>query len=799
MSMHMKASQMFYRFLAGATVAVLAMLSPAGGETSPTPIRASPSLVYGKLPLAFEANMGQTDARVLFLSRRRGMTTFFTDSETVMAPIRGEAAVRMKLEGAGRAKRVIGLEKLPGISNYFIGSDPAKWRTNVPHYARIQYEGVYKGIDLVWYSNEGRLEYDFVAAAGADPKQIKMSYVGADSMEVEPGGDLELRTAQGVVRQQKPRVHQEVDGKQVEIKAKYAVVARNQVSFELDGYDRKRQLRIDPIVVAYSTYLGGSGGSIAVDAEGSAYVTGSTGSIDFPTEAAYQGTSAGRTSDAFVAKLTPAGDALVYSTYLGGNGSDVAKGIVVDSAGSAYITGQTTSTDFPTQSPFQGTYQGGRFYNFGDAFVTKLAPGGNALVYSTYLGGDGSDSGNAIAVDRAGSAYVTGDTGSFNFPMQSPYQGRIHSSACGLSCQTTDAFVTKLSPAGNSLVYSTYLGGFRFEQGSAIAVDEAGSAYVTGYTSSFDFPTKSAYQPVYRSGECCSAFVTKLTPAGDELSYSTFLGGFGMDLGYGIAVDGSGSAYVTGRVTSEDFPLQSAIQTKYAGAWDAFAAKLSPTGRELVYSTYLGGSGRDYGVGIAVDYAGSAYVTGFTDSIDFPGGLGYPFTLQESISHAFLTKLNPAGDALIYSIYFGGNGRDGAGGIAVDGSYDVFAIKLTGFIDWRWKPRYLFQSICPYDILWSGMSMSTTLSVTLPPEQFERAERLAERENRTLSDVVGEALSKYELMQDVNIDWALLTALRAVQQSAKRAGLDTMTEEEIDDEVTAYRREKDSIKSQSLR
>ena len=546
----MNATRTCHLYLAAAAFVILGVPSPAGTSTRQTqrpaesPLsqtaRASLSSGYGKLPLAFEPNQGQTDARVRFLTRGGGMTAFFTDSETALVLSRSErrdpkalprerrepdkveqAVVRMKLVHGRAAGQVRGLEKLPGMSNYFIGNDPKKWRTDVPHYARIEYEGVYPGIDLVWYGNQRQLEYDFVVAPGADPKQIQVAYEGVESLEVAAGGDLVLRTALGEVRQQQPRVYQETGGKRVEVGARYALVARNRVSFQLAKYDRKRELRIDPVVLVYSTYLGGNSGDagygIAVDAAGSAYVTGSTFSTNFPTQSPYQATYEGGTCDAFVTKLSPAGDTLVYSTYLGGGGWAAGEGIAVDAAGSAYVTGSASSTtNFPTQSAYQGTYQGGTY----DAFVTKLSPAGDTLVYSTYLGGSSEDWGSGIAVDEAGSAYVTGHTASTNFPTESAYQATLQG-------VVFDAFVTKLSPAGNALVYSTYLGGSNTgagngTQGQGIAVDGAGSAYVTGNTSSTNLPTQSAYQVTLQGGGS-DAFVAKLTPAGNALVYSTYL------------------------------------------------------------------------------------------------------------------------------------------------------------------------------------------------------------------------------------------------------------------------------------
>jgi uncharacterized protein (TIGR03437 family) len=689
----MRAASTCYRLLAATVFAILAIQSTAGTNTRLTPrpaenpvnqpARATLRRDYGNLPLGFEPNVGQTDAQVRFLARGAGMMAFFTDTETAMVLSRSRHAnkpaglgreeapageveqtvVRMKLEKASRPRRAVGLEKLPGISNYFIGSDSAKWRTNVPQYARLQYEGVYPGIDLVWYGNQRRLEYDFVVAPGADPKQIQVAYEGVESLGVEANGDLVLRTALGEVRQQRPRVFQECGGRQVEVAAQYAIVAPNRVSFELAMYDRQRELRIDPVVLAYSTYLGGSGTDsgygIALDGSGSAYVTGSAASADFPTKSPYQGAYRGGTSDVFVTKLAPAGNALVYSTYLGGGGSERGTGISVDGSGSAYVAGWTTSTDFPTSMAYQGAYQGGYY----DAFATKLAPAGNALVYSTYLGGSGADAGAGIALDGAGSAYVTGFTNSTNFPTQLPNQAAFHGG-------TYDAFATKLAPAGNTLVYSTYLGGSGDDFGYGIAVDGAGSAYVTGSTNSTDFPTQSPYQ-TYQGN--IDIVVTKLAPAGNALLYSTYLGGSSDDFGYAIAVDGAGSAYVTGSTASTNFPTRSPYQSASNGESDAFATKLAPAGNALLYSTYLGGVRNDYGFGIAVDGAGSAYVTGGTASADFP--TQSPYQSYQGGPDVFAIKLTLTGNALAYSTCLGGSGVDSGFAIAVDGAGAAY---LTG-------------------------------------------------------------------------------------------------------------------------
>jgi uncharacterized protein (TIGR03437 family) len=683
-------------FLAVIVFAVLAVQSLAGTDARPArrpaesplnqPAGAKLSSDYGNLPLAFEPNLGQTDARVRFLTRGGGMTAFFTDTEAVMVLSRSrqakkpdqpgrpaapaheleQAVVRMKLTGTSQPRRVAGLEKLPGISNYFIGNDPAHWRTDVPQYARIRYEGVYPGIDVAWYGNQRRLEYDFVVAPGADPRQIQVSYEGAESLTVEANGDLALRTALGEVRQPKPRVYQEAAGKRVEVAARYAIAAHNRVSFELARYDRKRELRIDPVVLVYSTYVGGGNGvwayAIAADAAGSAYITGYTNSAAYPTQSPFQATFKGY-QDVFVTKLTPAGNALAYSTYLGGSFTSSGAGIAVDAAGSAYVTGQTESTDFPTQSPYQATLQGTR-----DAFVTKLTPAGNALAYSTYLGGSNSDSGAGIAVGASGSAYVVGATSSADFPTQSPYQATYLGRG--------DVFVTKLTPAGNALAYSTYLGGTDSEIAAGIAVDAEGSAYVTGSTASIDFPTRSPYQTTQRGG-LYDAFVAKLTPSGDALAYSTYLGGSAIDTAAGIAVDSAGSAYITGYTVSLDFPTQGPYKATSIGNGDAFVTKLTPAGNALAYSICLGGYQLDWGKGIAVDAAGSARVIGYTQSTSFPTQSPYQATYGGGTYDAFVAKMTPAGDALAYSTFLGGSADDYGYGIAVDPAGAAYVVGYT--------------------------------------------------------------------------------------------------------------------------
>jgi len=532
---------------------------------------------------------------------------------------------------------VIGQEKLPGKVNYLKGKDPSQWRTGVPTYAKVKYEAVYPGVDLVYYGNQRQLEYDFVLAPGADPDALTLSFEGADRLEIDPNGELVLHTAGGDLRMHKPLIYQEVEGVRRPIGGGYVRKNERQVGFQVAAYERARSLVIDPVLV-YSTHLGGSGGDdgfgIAVDRFGQAYVTGGTSSPDFPIQDPLQPALGGGFLDAFVAKLNRAGSKLVYSTYLGGTDDDEGRAITVDRFGQAYVTGQTWSADFPIQNPLQSALGGGFF----DAFMAKLNPTGSKLVYSTYLGGTDDDEGRAIAVDRFGRAYVTGFTRSTDFPIQNPLQ-----SALGGGFVDFDAFVAKLNPTGSKLVYSTYLGGTGFDGGIAsdIAVDRFGHAYVTGSTRSTDFPTQDPLQSAFGGGDF-DAFVAKLSRAGSKLVYSTYLGGTDFDggIGSGIAVDRFGHAYVTGGTHSADFPTQKPLQPALGGSFDAFVAKLNRAGSKLVYSTYLGGADLDLGSGIAVDHSGQAYVTGFTGSTDFPtqNPLQPPFG---GSFDAFVTKIGP--------------------------------------------------------------------------------------------------------------------------------------------------------------
>jgi hypothetical protein len=654
---------------------------------------------YGKLPLSFEANHGQMDAQVKFLSRTGGYTLFLTGEEAVLelrgkkassnkgkivsaahasqsvAEPKGGGVLRMKLRNANPAAAVTGVDELAGTSNYFVGNDPTKWRNNVPTYAKVKYEGIYSGIDLIYYGNQRQLEYDFIVAPGADPHRIAFDINGAKRIRKDEHGDLLFKMGEGEIRWHKPVVYQEKDGGRQLVAARYAITDTNRVGFEVAAYDPSRPLYIDPVVdrLIYSTYLGGNGSDagygIAVDSVGNAYIAGSTNSRNFPTMDPLQSTFGGGSYDVFVTKINPSGSALVYSTYLGGSGDDFAWGIAVDSAGNASVTGSTTSTDFPTKNPLQAANGGGTH----DAFVAKINPAGSALVYSTYLGGSADDVSYGIAADSVGNAYITGSTNSTDFPVTpGAFQTVSH-----------EIFVSKISSSGSALDYSTYLGGNYTDIAFSIAVDSAGNAYVTGSTGSSDFPTTPGAYRTTCLAQCeyGEPFVTKFNSTGSALVYSTYLGGTIFDVAYGIALDSAGDAYIFGTYSFSGpwtflykvnaagsgravFPSIKKSQA-YAIAVDsagsayvtgdgglakgAFIFKFSSDG-SFVSSDYLQGNGDDLGYAIAVDSSNRAYVTGFTDSTNFPTKNPLQATLGGG-PDAYLTKLDmrPATTITIWS------------------------------------------------------------------------------------------------------------------------------------------------------
>ncbi len=520
---------------------------------------------------------------------------------------------RMRLAGANPQARMEGLDRLPGRSFYYLGNDPSRWQTGLPQFARLRYRDIYPGIDVVFYGKTAEVEYDLLVAPHADLDRVCLSFDGARGLSVDANGDLRIEFRDGVLWQKKPVIYQESRGVRRQIRGNYVVEDR-QVRIAVEGRDPERLLVIDPVIV--------------------------------------------------------------YATYFGGSGDEQPCRVAVDTAGNAYVTGTTTSLDFPAvPKTSSSATRGGR-----DVFVTKLDPAGKNVLYSVILGGSNNDGSFGIAVDPAGNAYLTGDTLSINFPTKNAYQ----SSNKG----AWDAFVTKLDPSGN-LVYSTYLGGgqrepYQFDpndDGFAIVADAAGNAYVTGMSASTDFPvTRPIPGPALDQGE---AFIAEFGPAGN-LVYSTLLGGSGWDAGFGIALGGSGTVWVAGASTSPDLPVTPGVlQTRFAGgdAWgDAWVAKINLLGsaqNTVLALTYLGGSGDDDLYSLQVDSSGNVYVAGLTMSPDFPvttGALQTKFGGGIDSADAWVAKLNPTLTSRLFVTYFGGAGDDGAESLALDASGNVYVL-----------------------------------------------------------------------------------------------------------------------------
>jgi Ca2+-binding RTX toxin-like protein len=627
---------------------------------------------YGGLPLAFEPNAGRAGRGVDYVSRSASGTVLLRPDGATLALGRGKRSEAIGLELAGAATtRPQALERLPGVVNDLRGDDPKRWRTEIPTFERVRYPGVWPGIDVDYYGNQRRLEYDLRLAPGADPDRIAVRVAGADRLRMAPNGDLLIGAGDAAVRQRAPVAYQPPghagDSRRTPVRADFAL-SGDTVSFRLGPYDHDRPLVIDPLVLPFSTYLGGASfdqGLGIIYAPGAVYVTGGTSSSDFPTVSGVEGDSGG--TDVFVSKFTSDGSALEYSTYLGGNAFDEGRGIGL-AGGAPVVTGRTDSTDFETVGAIEADSAGR------DAFVSKLTPDGSDIEYSTYLGGAGLDEGLGIAVDHTGAAYVTGRTDSTDFDTV----GAIEGDSAG-----RDAFVSKLTSDGGALEYSTYLGGDGVDESQGIDVEFGGAAYITGLTDSTDFNTVGEIEGDSAGRD---AFVSKLIPEGSALEYSTYLGGNGIDEGYAIEADRGtdefeGGAYVTGGTDSTDFNTVGEIESNVAGR-DAFVSKLIPEGSALEYSTYLGGTGTDEGRGIAVIGRRGPYVTGFTASTDFPTvGDARGFGADSGGRDAFVSKFTPDGDKLDYSAYLGGDGVDEGYGIATDAAGGTYVTGETGSSD----------------------------------------------------------------------------------------------------------------------
>ena len=760
---------------AGVTGAFLGANRKAPARTGvPESKKGEVAAAMSRLPLTFQENRGQAGKRVKFVTRGAGYSFWLSPTSTTLAlakmagvPAGGKASasvVRMRMVGANPKAKIRGAGTPQGHTNYLIGRDKSKWVRDIPNYSKVRYTGIYNGVDLEYYGNQQELEHDFIVKPGADPASIRLAYDGVKRTEIAANGELHLETANGALEQKKPVAYQTINGKRQSVESRYTLLANNEIGFEVESYDTSKPLVIDP-VLRYNTYIGGSmddyGFDIAIDANRDVYVTGYTGSytqaVDtrpnalptaeggprpnieplagFPSVNALMGDpdsfglnldlstpSNGSTDghwdyslyDAFVFKLNNTGSGLVYATYLGAESDDFGLGITVDRNRNAYVTGRTNSIFWPLNLPVQGNGGGT------DGFIVKLNEGGNGLVYSTYIGGTGTDFGRTISVDATGNAHVAGFTDSTDLPTfrasQPAYGGGLR-----------DAFVTSLDASGSAYNYSTYLGGAGDEGGASgsitltylptgplpytvalpspytgltfggqavplgidytidLAVDAQGNAVVTGGTTSTEgngFPiTAGVVGPTHSadSGRF-DAFATKYLPDG-VISYSTFLGGTLDDAGRSVALNTTGEAFITGYTLSADFPTVAALQPTNHGGADAFVAKLDDAGASLIYCTYLGGAGSDIGNGIAVSAGGQSYVTGSTTSTS-GGPTGFPTAnfFQSNLiggTDIFVSKIRPDGSSFEYSTYLGGTSTDRGMSIVLDDRAQTYITGIT--------------------------------------------------------------------------------------------------------------------------
>ena len=679
--------------------------------------KAKVEAALGRMPLYFVENRGQLDHRVAYYIQGSDTSIYFTNQGMTLALTGPAASSRNK--DAGLQKGSSQVESLKRIANEegrrqrwvvkvdFIGANPnvkpagrdqtaaiisqfkgpkQQWKTGLKTYGRIVYPNLWPGIDLVYSGSVNQLKYSFVVRPGADANQIKLGYRGAKEVKINNKGQLEVATPVGSFVDEKPYSYQEKEGRQVKVATDYKLAYQGTTGvqvcgFKVGSYDKSKELVMDPVILVYAGYIGGAGedlgNAIAVDSAGNAYITGDTPSTEssFPVRVGPDLTYSGN-QDAFVAKVNALGTALVYAGYIGGAGVDRGRGIAVDSAGNAYITGGTNSTEasFPVTVGPDLTFNGGF-----DAYVAKVNATGTALVYAGYIGGSGSgfDEGFGIAVDSVGNAYIAGITEftEVNFPVRVGPDLTFNGGG-------DDAFVAKVNAAGTALIYAGYIGGDDNDAGLGIAVDSAGNAYVTGLTESTEssFPVRVGPDLTYSGNQ--DAFVAKVNALGTALVYAGYIGGAGVDRGRGIAVDSAGNAYITGGTNSTEasFPVTVGPDLTFNGNFlDAFVAKVYATGIALVYAGYIGGAGNDEGLGIAVDSAGNAYVSGETESTEasFPVMIGPDLTFNGGFSDSFVAKVNAVGAALIYAGYIGGAATDRSFGIAVDSVGNAYVTGST--------------------------------------------------------------------------------------------------------------------------
>ena len=629
-----------------------------------------------ELPLFFEPNQGQAPPRVEFLSRANGVASYLTGPEAQI--LVGNSAIRMELVGAAKTAGE-GVGRLPGLSSYFAGRTARDWHTGIPQYDRVRYRDVYPGIDLVYYGNQGKLEYDLVLGPGADPSRIRLTYSGLKNLRLDKEGNLVLSTESGEIRQRRPLVYQEADGKRTAVAASYRLAGRGEVRLDVAAHDTRRRLTVDP-VLEYGTFIGangnGSATGVKVDSAGNVYLAGSVPAA--PVTAGAQFTSIG---NAVVIKFSPSQDKILYWATLTPDGQTIASALDIDAAGNAYVCGSTSSTQFPLMNAFQSAH--GTWSNF----VSKLAPDGQSLVYSTYLSGSQLDYLNGIAVDASGNAFVTGQTTSKDFPTLNALQPRA-------TFSWANALLAKFSPSG-TLLFSTFFGGSYVEGAAAIALDRQGYPVIAGMAQSSDFPFKN---PIQTQIGTEAAFAAKFTPDGQSVVFATALAGTWSSAD-SLAFDPQNNIWVGGWAGGNDMTLKNPIKTQGNGR-SMFVSKLSADGSQLLYQSYFGGSVEEdlaAQQGMAVDSSGDLYLAGRTFSPDFPVKDSLIQFQKKPVApgnpvqgaNGFVTKLSPDGQSLIYSTLLAGTQyQDQVLALALDSAGAAWVTGNTGSSDFPTKNAY---------------------------------------------------------------------------------------------------------------
>lgn len=675
---------------------------------SPALRPASPIALLQQLPLYFVANQGQLDEQVIYYLQGHNSTLYFT-SQGVTFALLGDAqpelsapraddgskgftipetqttpqrwAVKLDFVNANPAVKPVGDYPTPARVSYFKGAQK-NWQTDLPTYSRVVYSDLWPGIDLVYAGTTSQLKYEFVVHPGADPTQIQLRYRGATAVTQNEIGQLVVEMPAGGFVDDKPYAYQTIGRDDTEVRAAFALNEEQQTyTFALGDYDTSRALVIDPAILIYAGYIGGANNDeskdISVDEAGNIYVTGATGSSQatFPVTVGPDLTYNSGTWDAFIAKVNASGTALVYAGYIGGNGDEFGREVVVDAVGNAYISGQTDSTEttFPVTVGPDLIYNGGT----SDAFVAKVNATGTALVYAGYIGGNGSETSYGLAVDGPGNAYVVGQTDS----AQGTFPETVGPDLTWNGGD--DAFVVKVNSTGTTLVYAGYIGGASNDAAYAVEVDAAGKAYITGETASDQttFPVSVGPDLIYNGGTS-DAFVAQVNLAGTALIYAGYVGGDGNDHAWGLDIDEEGNLYLVGHTNSTQATFPEVVGPDLAyngGTADAYVAKVNATGTALLYAGYIGGSSEDLAFGIAVDGAGYAHIVGQTSSDEnsFPVIGGPDLIYNGGAYDTFIAKLNPAGTTFGYVSYLGGTGDDLSAAVAIDNAGNAYAVGTT--------------------------------------------------------------------------------------------------------------------------